>query len=214
MPSGGDLATDKVRAGRLAATGLALVAGFVDAYGYLGWHVFGANMTGNTIIFAISLYENAERAYLPLMLITLFFAGAMVGRAIVERFKSHTALYVEAGLLGVASFAPSYAALPIISLAMGMQNTALSTFAGVAANTSFLSGDYTKLGQAIADVAVRRGTDRDGKTISIIWPLIVTYAFGALVSAFCNRIPLRLLFVVPVVIALAFATHRKLLNPS
>ena len=214
MPLGGDLATDKVRAGRLAATGLALVAGFVDAYGYLGWHVFGANMTGNTIIFAISLYENAERAYLPLMLIALFFAGAIVGRAIVERFKSYSALYVEAGLLGVASFAPGYAALPIISVAMGMQNTALSTFAGVEANTSFLSGDYTKLGQAIADVALRRGTDRDRKTASIIWPLIVTYASGALISAFCNNIPLRVLFVVPIVMALAFATHRKLLNPS
>jgi uncharacterized membrane protein YoaK (UPF0700 family) len=210
----GDLTADKVDAGRIAATALALVAGFVDAYGYLGWHVFGANMTGNTIIFAISLYKNAERAYLPLMLIVSFFAGAIFGRAIVERFKSYTALYVEAGLLGVASFAPGYAALPIISLAMGMQNTALGTFAGVAANTSFLSGDYTKLGQAIADVAVRRGTDRDRKTISIIWPLIVTYACGALISAFCREIPLRVLFVVPVVMALAFATHRKLLNPS
>ncbi len=210
----GDLTTDEIRAGRLAATGLALVAGFVDAYGYLGWHVFGANMTGNTIIFAISLDKNAEAAYMPLMLIVLFFAGAIFGRAILERFKSHTALYAEAGLLGVASFAPGYVALPIISLAMGMQNTALSTFAGVAANTSFLSGDYTKLGQAIADIAVRRGTDRGRQTISIIWPLIVTYACGALVSAFCNKIPLRVLFVVPVVAALAFATQRKLLNSS
>ena len=208
------MATGKLDAGRIAATALALVAGFVDAYAYLGWHVFGANMTGNTIIFAISLYENVERAYLPLVLITLFFAGAIVGRAIMDRFGSHTALYAEAGLLAIASFAPGYAALPIISLAMGTQNTALSTFAGVAVNTSFLSGDYTKLGQAIAGVAVRRGTDRDRKTISIIWPLIATYACGALISAFCNKIPLRVLFVVPVVIALAFVTHRKLLNPS
>jgi uncharacterized membrane protein YoaK (UPF0700 family) len=208
------LATDRLGAGQIAAMALALVAGFVDAYGYLGWHVFGANMTGNTVIFAISLYENAERAYLPLMLIVLFFVGAIFGRAIVERFRSHAALYAEAALLSVASFAPGYAALPIISLAMGMQNTALSTFAGIAANTSFLSGDYTKLGQAIADISLRRGSDRDRKTISIIWPLIATYACGALVSAFCSKIPLRVLFVVPVVMALAFATHRKLLNPS
>ncbi len=208
------MATDKLGAGHIAAMALALVAGFVDAYGYLGWHVFGANMTGNTVIFAISLYQDAGRAYLPLMLIALFFAGAIFGRAIMDRFKSHTALYAEAGLLGVASFAPGYAALPIISLAMGIQNTALSTFAGVAANTSFLSGDYAKLGQAIADIAVRRGTDRDRKTISIIWSLIATYACGALVSAFCNKIPLRVLFVVPVVAVLAFGMHRKLFNPS
>lgn len=208
------MAADNVHAGRIAATALALVAGFVDAYGFLGWHVFGANMTGNTVIFAISLYQNAERSYLPLMLIVSFFAGAIFGRAIMERFKPHTVLYVEAGLLGAASLAPGYAALPVISLAMGMQNTALSTFAGVAANTSFLSGDYTRLGQAIAEVALRRASDDDRKTVSIIWPLIVTYACGALISAFCNNIPHRVLFVVPVVIALAFATQRKLLNPS
>jgi hypothetical protein len=42
MPLSHDLATDKLRAGHIAAMALALVAGFVDAYGYLGWHVFGA----------------------------------------------------------------------------------------------------------------------------------------------------------------------------
>jgi uncharacterized membrane protein YoaK (UPF0700 family) len=209
-----DLAADKVRAGRIAASALALVAGFVDAFAYLGWHLFGANMTGNTVIFAISLYKDVEHAYLPLALIVSFLAGAILGRAIMERFKSHTALYAEAGLLAAAAFAPGYAALPIISLAMGMQNTALGTFAGVAANTSFLSGDYTKLGQAAADIAIGRGSDRARQAISIIWPLIVTYVFGALISAFFNTIPLRVLFVVPVVAALAIVTHRKLLNPS
>lgn len=171
-------------------------------------------MTGNTVIFAISLYADLKRAYLPLTLIALFFIGAILGRAVTERFKAHTALYAEAGLLCAASFAPGYAPLPIMSLAMGMQNTALGTFAGVAANTSFLSGDYTKLAQAIAHVMIGRGRDRDRRTMSIIWPLVVAYVFGALVSVFGAKIPLRLLFVVPVVLALAIATHRKILNPS
>jgi uncharacterized membrane protein YoaK (UPF0700 family) len=206
-------ATDKVRAGRIAGTALALVAGFVDAYGYLGWHLFGANMTGNTVMFAISLHNRSQGAILPLELIALFFAGAIAGRAITECFASHLALYVEAGLLAAAAFAPGYAGLTIISLAMGLQNTALGTFAGVAANTSFLSGDYTKLGQAIADAAVRRGSDRDHTAIAILWPLIAAYVAGALAGAFCNAIPLRLLLVVPIVAALAIATHRKLLDP-
>lgn len=209
-----DLSQDKLRAGRIAATALALVAGFVDAYGYLGWHVFAANMTGNTVIFAISLLTNAKQAYLPLALILLFFAGAVLGRAIVERLRSHTALYAEAGLLAAAAFAPGYAALPVISLAMGMQNTSLRTFAGVAANTSFLSGDYTKLGQAVSNVVLHRGTVRDQQAISVIWPLVVSYALGALLSVFCNNIPGRVLFVAAVVLLLAFATHRRLLDPS
>lgn len=206
-------AKDKLRAGLSAAAPLAFVAGFVDAYGYLGWKVFGANMTGNTVIFAIALYADLKEAYLPLTLVALFFIGAILGRAVTERFKSHAALYAEAGLLCAASFAPGYAPLSIISLAMGMQNTALGTFAGVAANTSFLSGDYTRLAQAIANVMIGRGRDRDRRTMSIIWPLVVAYVLGALVSAFGAKIPLRLLFVVPVVLALAIATHRKILNP-
>jgi uncharacterized membrane protein YoaK (UPF0700 family) len=209
-----DPSADKLRAGRVAAAMLALVAGFVDAYGYLGWHLFGANMTGNTVIFAISLFSSPERAREPLTLIVLFFAGAMLGRLIMDRFSSYTGLYAEAGLLTVAPFVPHEATLPVISLAMGLQNTALSTFAGVAANTSFLSGDYTKLGQVIADIAVRRGTEADRQAVAIIWPLIVAYALGALLSASINTIPLRLLLVVPVVATLAFATHRKLLNPA
>jgi uncharacterized membrane protein YoaK (UPF0700 family) len=207
-------AATRLRDGRIAAASLALVAGFVDAYGYLGWHVFGANMTGNTVLFAISLHSKVDQAYLPLTLIVLFFVGTVLGRAIMERFESYAALYAEAGLLAAAAFTPGYPALPIISLAMGMQNTALSTFAGVSANTSFLSGDYTRLGQALADIATGRAGDRDQPTISIIWPLIITYAFGALVGAFCYRIPFRVLLVVPVVTILAIITHRKLLNPS
>lgn len=209
-----DPSADELRAGRVAAAMLALVAGFADAYGYLGWHLFGANMTGNTVIFAISLFSSPERAGLPLMLIVLFFAGSILGRLIVERFSSYNGLYAEAGLLVVAALAPRHATLPVISLAMGLQNTALGTFAGVAANTSFLSGDYTKLGQVIADLALHRGTESDRQAISIIWPLIVAYALGALISASMSTIPLRLLLVVPVVAILAFATHRRLLNPS
>lgn len=214
MSLSADPSADKLRAGRVAAAMLALVAGFVDAYGYLGWHVFGANMTGNTVIFAISLFSSPERARLPLTLIVLFFAGAMLGRLIMDRFSSYTGLYAEAGLLVIAAFVPREATLPVISLAMGLQNTALSTFAGVAANTSFLSGDYTKLGQVIADIAIRRGTEADRQAVAIIGPLIVAYTLGALVSASMNTIPLRLLLVVPVVAILAFATHRKLLNPT
>ena len=171
-------------------------------------------MTGNTVMFAISLHAGVQRAYLPLTLIVSFLAGAILGRVIMERLESYAALYVEAGLLAAAAFVPGSAALPVISLAMGMQNTALRTFAGVSANTSFLSGDYTQLGRALADIAVGRGSERDRRTISIIWPLIVAYVIGALLSAFCDKIPLRMLLVVPVVAALALATRRKLLNPS
>ena len=199
---------EPLRVARIAAGGLAFVGGFVDAYGYLRFGAFGANMTGNTVIFAISLYRNTERAYMPATLVLLFFAGSVLGRMIVDRFNANAALHVEAALLIVAGFAPSYAGLGIISLAMGMQNTSLGTFAGVQANTSFVSGDYTKLAQAVADVALRGGSDESRRQISILVPLIAAYAGGALVAVLCNRFPLRLLFMVPIVVAVAYAGRR------
>jgi uncharacterized membrane protein YoaK (UPF0700 family) len=198
-----------LRAGGLTAACLALVAGFVDAYGYLRLGVFGANMTGNTVIFAILLYRDAEHAYVPVVLILLFFAGSLLGRVVMERFDSAAGLYVEAGLLTIASFTPGYAGLDVISLAMGMQNTSLGSFAGVQANTSFLSGDYTKLGQAVADLVLRRGSEEGRRAISILLPLIASYAAGAVVSVLCARLSRALLLIVPIVVALAFAIKRK-----
>jgi uncharacterized membrane protein YoaK (UPF0700 family) len=119
---------ESLRIARIAAGGLAFVGGFVDAYGYLRFGAFGANMTGNTVIFAISLYRDAERAFMPAMLILLFFAGSLLGRTIVDRFNASAALYTDAALLIGAGIAPSYGGLGIISFAMGMQNTSLGTF--------------------------------------------------------------------------------------
>lgn len=200
-----------MNAARLAAAGLALVGGFVDAYGYLRFGAFGANMTGNTVIFAISLLRDAERAFMPAMLILLFFAGSVLGRILVDRFNASVALYGEAALLVAAGLAPSYGGLGIISFAMGMQNTSLGTFAGVQANTSFVSGDYSRLAQAVADLALRR-TDEARRAISIFLPLIAAYALGALAAVVWDPFPLRLLFTVPVVAAVAYACRSRSLE--
>jgi uncharacterized membrane protein YoaK (UPF0700 family) len=197
-----------MNAARLAAAGLAFVGGFVDAYGYLRFGAFGANMTGNTVIFAIALLRDAERAVMPGMLILLFFAGSMLGRIIVDRFSVSAALYGEAALLVAAGLTPNYSGLGVIGFAMGMQNTSLGTFAGVQANTSFVSGDYSRLAQAVADLALRR-TEEARRAISIFLPLIAAYAGGALVAVLCDRVPLRLLFMVPIVAAVAYACARR-----
>jgi len=53
--------------GRVVAIGLGFIAGYADATGYLHWHVFGANMTGNTVLFGIMLFGNSTRAMIPLV---------------------------------------------------------------------------------------------------------------------------------------------------
>ncbi|MBV8373565.1 MAG: DUF1275 domain-containing protein, partial [Candidatus Eremiobacteraeota bacterium] len=170
---------------------------------------FGANMTGNTIVFAVSLYRDARHAIFPLTLIVAFLLGAMLGRAIVARFSPSIALVCEAVLLGAAAFVPNASALGVIALAMGIQNTAFATFAGVRANTSFLSGDYTNLGRALADLVIRDKSDENPSAISILAPVIAAYVAGAVLAVFCRSSLVEVLVVVPIVLVIAYAASRR-----
>jgi uncharacterized membrane protein YoaK (UPF0700 family) len=195
-------------AGRIGAASLGFVAGFADAFGYIRWHAFGANMTGNTVMFALDVYRNPKSAVLPLGLILLFLAGSMVGRLIVDRFSPSAALTVEALLIVAAALIPGESALNIIGVAMGVQNASVAQFAGVSANTGFLSGDYSRLGQALADLVLRTERERSRRTISILTPLVLAYMAGAFAGAAAHAVPFEVLLVLPIVLALAFASSR------
>jgi len=191
------------RSGRLAAAGLALAAGFADAYNYFHWHAFAANMTGNTVIFAISLYQGPRPALLPLTLIACFVAGSFIGRLVVDRFPVVAALLIEALVLAAAAFAGTHGYAPV-AFAMGIQSIAITSFAGVAANTSFISGDYSRLGAALGDlVNPRTRREETWRNISVFVPLLLAYAAGALLAAYCKTLPYEILLVVPIVLTVA-----------
>jgi uncharacterized membrane protein YoaK (UPF0700 family) len=198
-------------AGRVSAAGLAFVAGFADAFAYLRWHAFAANMTGNTVIFAVSLYRDAGSALVPLMLILVFVAGSILGRAIVTRFAPAIGLFGEAALLIAGAFTRDYLSLDAISMAMAVQNASIARFAGVRANTSFITGDYNRIGQAIADI-IRSGSDESRRTISVLFPVVMAYVGGALASALGSSLSVEILVVIPIVLALAFAVQRGALK--
>lgn len=195
-------------AGRIGAASLGFIAGFADAFGYMRWHAFPANMTGNTVMCAIALYRDPKSALLPFGLIVLFVAGSLVGRLIVDRFSPRLGLITEAILLVAAGLTRGEGGLNIIGLAMGVQNASIAQFAGISANTGFLTGDYSKLGQALADLVFGNGREQNRRTISILIPLVLAYAAGALAAAAAHAVPFEVLLVLPIVIALIFASSR------
>jgi uncharacterized membrane protein YoaK (UPF0700 family) len=195
-------------AGRVGAAALGFVAGFADAFGYMRWHAFGANMTGNTVMFALDLYRDPKSALLPLGLIVLFLGGSVVGRLIVDRFSPSLALITEAILIVAAALTRGQGGLNIIGVAMGVQNASIAQFAGVSANTGFLTGDYSRLGQALADLVLRNEQEQRRRTISILIPLVLAYATGALAAAAAHAVPFEVLLVLPIVLALVFASSR------
>jgi uncharacterized membrane protein YoaK (UPF0700 family) len=198
-------------AGQLTAAGLGFAAGFADAYSYLRWHAFAANQTGNTVIFAISLVAGPRPALVPLTLIVSFTIGAFFGRLIVNRFSPSFGLVLEALVLALSGLTGMFGH-KVIAFAMGMQTVLVLSFAGVSANTSFISGDYSKLGAALSDLVSARVRPADKwRAISVLVPLLIAYALGALISAYCRMLPYEIAFVVPIILAIAYAAHRKLL---
>lgn len=190
--------------------GLGFVGGYADAAGYLHWSTFGANMTGNTVLFAISLFQRSAGAMKPLVPIVAFFLGAMLAGVLLYYTRPELLLVIEAALLVVAAFSRGYVPqLGFLALAMGIQNNSVSQFGVVRANTSFITGDYSQVARALAQILLGRASPNDRGTVAIVAPLIFSYAFGAFAAAVCGRFTdLSLLFVVPVVLALAYAVRR------
>lgn len=196
--------------GQAFAIGLGFVAGYVDAAGYLRWHAFGANMTGNTVLFAIALFGNPSSALHSLVPIAGFAVGSLLAGALLLYVSPAMLLVLEAALLGAAAFAGDYVSqLSLLSVAMAVQNTSISRFAGVRANTSFITGNYNNLGKALAQILFGHANQTNRRTAAIAATLIVSYALGAFVSAvFAAHASLPLLLVVPIVLALAYEVTR------
>jgi uncharacterized membrane protein YoaK (UPF0700 family) len=156
---------------RLAAT-LALIAGFVDAYGMITYGVYVSFMSGNT---TQTGYQAAEGAFGPASLsalaILFFVVGAFAGTLIVEfsgRYSRRVLYCVVAGalaaLVGLTQFGmlPATFAIAAISVAMGVMNNALSRVGAQAVSLTFVTGSLSRVGSSLA-LALRRAPLRDAQ---------------------------------------------------
>src|SRR5579862_2124319 len=89
---------------------LCLVAGFVDAYGYLALgHVFAANMTGNTVLLGIAAAEgDGGRTLTYAVTLIAFLCGALLASLAIRRYGKRPLV-----LLGVALLLAGVPFLPL-----------------------------------------------------------------------------------------------------
>jgi uncharacterized membrane protein YoaK (UPF0700 family) len=150
---------------------LAVVAGYVDAVGFLTLAgLFVAHMSGNTVRLGVFVGDGdwslAAQRLVPIIVFTIGVAG---GIALVEALRRRSApapaarvLGVEALLLlgfmlvgravldghGAAGGSWDYYLLAVFAvLAMGWQNAALRRVAGVPVHTTFVTGILTHLAE-------------------------------------------------------------------
>lgn len=166
------MGTEGQRIGRLRAAiglGLTMVAGFVDAFGYLTLqHVYVANMSGNTVTTGIALadgrFQEALLHFYPIgtFLLGLFLSGAIIELALVRgaRRVLASAMALEAALLvafivldmllaqrgsagAIGGGWPLYAMILIAAGTMGAQNTALRMTSVLTIYTTHVTGTIT-----------------------------------------------------------------------
>jgi len=144
---------------RRMAIGIALLAGFVDAAGFLqvdGYYV--SFMTGNTTLLALDVASGARRVLVPALLIVGFILGVALGTWLGDMRESgrkRRVLSAVLALLVAAALARSLElqapSLACLVLAMGALNTALSGNRRNPVGLTYMTGALVRVGQAIGD---------------------------------------------------------------
>lgn len=169
---------------------LCAVAGSVDASAYLlSGRVFVANMTGNTVLFAISLLQrNPREAALRGGLVAAFLVGVIIARLLARiageapaKAQRISVLCIESVVLLMLAWknAGAHTNLLLLLLAciLGVQNGAFRYIGGFHLNTTFITGDLELLGEAIMNP---RNSRAEVSAFVLSW---VGYAGGALLGA-------------------------------
>lgn len=139
---------------------LALIAGYVDAYAFLNYQVYGSFMSGNTTQAGLQAGEgNLSGAGYNLLPIPLFVAGVFAGTLLVHSGLGRRLRWLFAGvaaLLAVDMAAASLGPVPgwfsivSLSLAMGIMNTAVTSVGAQNISPGYVSGTLNHLAQHLA----------------------------------------------------------------
>jgi uncharacterized membrane protein YoaK (UPF0700 family) len=154
------------------ATGLAMLAGFVDAYGIISYNTYLSFMSGNTTQTAYRTGEGDFAQAVPSALAIMFFAGgSFVGALIANSGASQPrrlAFGVVAASLALVigltqlGFWSDGVKIALATWAMGILNTTLSRVGSLQVNVTFVTGTLSRLGVQLA-LAVKGAALRDSQ---------------------------------------------------
>ena len=162
----------------MLATILVVLAGFLDAVGYVELHhLYVSFMSGNSTQLGIALAAASWRDVLAVLTIVgSFVAGACVGTRISDAAGSRratTILVVELFFLAIASgFSMGERerlAMTLVAFVMGMQNTLHQVVAGADIGKGFITGTLFGLGEALARVFRTAGSARSAAFNFLSW---------------------------------------------
>jgi uncharacterized membrane protein YoaK (UPF0700 family) len=178
----------------LLLAALAAAGGWLDATAYLRAHVFAANMTGNTVLFALGVAAGNTQAFtLTFTALVAFFGGSFVGTALAARLRgaARTLLLLEAGLLAAVALLwlrlPAEAtvlgrvAISGAAFAMGIQQAATEQLHPQSSvSTTYMSGTIERIGSGLYKLFARQPNQFAVNTVVWLAFLAAAFAVGRL----------------------------------
>jgi uncharacterized membrane protein YoaK (UPF0700 family) len=162
----------QARSAELLAATLAMIAGFIDAYGMITYRVFVSFMSGNT---TQTGYQAAEGVFGPAALAALailaFVIGSFAGTLLVQAagglarravFGVVAAALAEVVGLTYFGFLSVESGIAIVSVAMGVMNSAFSRVGAQSVSLTFVTGTLSRVGSHLA-LAARRAPLADAQ---------------------------------------------------
>ncbi len=165
----------------LLAIILALLAGYVDALGYLTLKGFFVSfMSGNSTRFSIALAGGDRRVILTAgSLIALFVLGVVSAALVAPEgpVRQRRMLALVATLLGLAALAASLGrdrwSVALAAVAMGAESDVIRKAGPVNVTVTYMTGTLVKMGRAMAD-SLRGGPRWGWLPYALLWASLVT----------------------------------------
>jgi uncharacterized membrane protein YoaK (UPF0700 family) len=167
---------------------LASSAGSADAWSYFGLgHAFVANMTGNTVLLGLSVFQYHGDVLHPLISLCSYAAGVIIGSLLTAKVQPSSVwskaiswtLLLEALLLLAAeagwianhfhiSHAPRLELLlATVSLAIGMQSSAMVQLKIPGIVTTYITGTWTTMLSGLVRLARREPQQAPGQEVEL-----------------------------------------------
>lgn len=199
------------RSFRLVAVGVAILAGFVDAIGFVeSGGFFVSFMTGNSTRLAVGVAEWRQAALFAGGIIAIFVGGVVAGSLIAARagaMRTPVVLSFVAILLAAAAAlrlsAIDVPAVLCLAFAMGVANAAIEGRDGAVVGVTYMTGTLVQMGHKIAN---RLRGEGDGRWIHHfgLWAGLVG---GAIAGAWTVLWSAALAYGVAILLAAILALH-------
>jgi uncharacterized membrane protein YoaK (UPF0700 family) len=212
---------------------LAITAGSADGWSYCGLgHAFVANMTGNTVLLGIAVFQNHGDLLHPAIALACYAGGALLGSLLAGRVRPEEAwprviswtlmlealllLAAQAGWIAVqlhARHSPSLnLLLATLALAIGIQSGTMVQLKIPGIVTTYITGTWTTMLSGLVRLA-RHEPSPPGQKVEFEQRLILqaavlsVYFLAAVLSGWLFRYHLIAVGAMPAISVLLVAIH-------